>query len=425
MSKIAVSINNVSKMYKVYNKPIDKLKEVIWRGRRKFRKEFWALQNISVDISAGTTFGIVGQNGSGKSTLLQIIAGILRSNSGQLNTNGRISALLELGSGFNNEFTGRENVYMQGSIMGISRTEMDQKFQQIIDFADIGQFIDQPVKTYSSGMYVRLAFSVAINIDPDILIVDEALAVGDAMFQRRCYKWMEEFKKKGKTIIFVSHAISVVTELCDQAMLLDKGRVLQIGNPLEIVNAYNKLLSEKEIEYLNRLKQKDEGVDERLITPQTRNSTETRFGTGDAEIVDFYILNSAQEKVTILEHGEKYIFTFKSLFTNNLETPNMGVSIYTLTGVYLTGTSTNASHCPVSAARIGDIITARFELVMNLNPGKYTCEANIATHIENQRVFLDRRLDIATFSVVGKSTCFGLFDMEIKASVNYCKSGSD
>jgi len=413
MNNIAVSLIQVSKMYKVYHKPIDKLKEVLWRGRKKFRKEFWALRDISLDIPQGSTFGIIGQNGSGKSTLLQIIAGILRINGGKLKVNGRISALLELGSGFNNEFTGRENVYMQGSIMGLSRAEMDSKFQQIADFADIGQFIEQPVKTYSSGMYVRLAFAVAINVDPDILIVDEALAVGDAMFQRRCYKWMEEFKKKGKTIIFVSHAISVVTELCDHVVLLEKGQIIQTGSPREVVNSYNKLLAEKEIEYLKRMKQRVNTTDDRLNNSNIQTTAETRFGTGDAQIIAFNILNKKREEVTILEHGQKYIFSFKSQFKKDIPEPIFGVSIYTLTGIYLSGTSTNTTNCLVSQAESSDEFTANFELVMNLNPGKYTCEANIATFSSSQRIFLDRRLDIASFSVVGKSLAYGLFDMDI------------
>src|SRR3972149_3419828 len=224
---IAISVKNISKSYKMYPSQVARLKEVFHPFKKVYHRDFWALRDIDMEIPRGMALGIIGQNGCGKSTLLQIICNIIQPTTGTVKVNGRISALLELGAGFNKEFTGRENVFMQGAIMGIPRKEMEERFQRIAEFADIGNFIEQPVTTYSSGMYVRLAFACAINVDPDILIIDEALAVGDAMFQRRCYRRIEDFQKSGKTIFFVSHNVGTVTRICTQAMFIDKGKVVQ------------------------------------------------------------------------------------------------------------------------------------------------------------------------------------------------------
>ncbi len=239
--EIAISARNLGKCYAIYNTPKDKLKEVLCFGRRNYHRDFWALRDISFDIKRGETVGIIGRNGSGKSTLLQILCGTLAPTVGTVEIRGRVSALLELGSGFNPEFTGKENVYMNASILGLSKEEIDSKYQSIVDFADIGDFIDQPVKKYSSGMYVRLAFSVAINVEPDILVVDEALAVGDVFFQRKCYSRMHHIKANGATILFVSHSASTVIELCDRAVLLDAGEAILRGSPKLVVSRYHQL----------------------------------------------------------------------------------------------------------------------------------------------------------------------------------------
>lgn len=250
MNDIAIRVQNLGKCYQIYGAPRDRLKQfllprfqrAIGKQPIQYYREFWALKDVSFEIKKGETVGIIGRNGSGKSTLLQIICGTLSPTSGSVQTNGRIAALLELGSGFNPEFTGRENVYMNAAVLGLSKEEVDKRFDDIAAFADIGQFIEQPVKTYSSGMVVRLAFAVAINVDPEILIVDEALSVGDELFQRKCFSRIEAIKNNGATILFVSHSGSTIVELCDRAVLMDSGEKLAVGVPKQIVGRYQKLL---------------------------------------------------------------------------------------------------------------------------------------------------------------------------------------
>ncbi len=251
-NNIAIRVENLNKIYKMYRSPSERFKELLHPFKKKYHQEFQALRDINLDIKKGTTFGIIGQNGSGKSTLLQIITGIIRPTSGTVRVKGRISALLELGAGFHREFTGRENVFMQGMLMRMKREEIEKHFDEILSFADIGEFIDQPVKTYSSGMYARLAFATAINVNPDILIIDEILAVGDDTFQRRCHSKLEEFKNSGKTIIFVSHNLSEISKICNRAILLDRGNILDDGNPEDLVYAYNELSAEREKQYLQK-----------------------------------------------------------------------------------------------------------------------------------------------------------------------------
>jgi ABC-type polysaccharide/polyol phosphate transport system ATPase subunit len=251
-NNIAIRVENLNKIYKMYRSPSERFKELLHPFKKKYHQEFQALRDINLDIKKGTTFGIIGQNGSGKSTLLQIITGIIRPTSGTVRVKGRISALLELGAGFHREFTGRENVFMQGMLMRMKREEIEKHFDEILSFADIGEFIDQPVKTYSSGMYARLAFATAINVNPDILIIDEILAVGDDTFQRRCHSKLEEFRNSGKTIIFVSHNLSEISKICNRAILLDRGNILDDGNPEDLVYAYNELSAEREKQYLQK-----------------------------------------------------------------------------------------------------------------------------------------------------------------------------
>ncbi|MCP4664724.1 MAG: ABC transporter ATP-binding protein, partial [Deltaproteobacteria bacterium] len=239
---VSISVRHLGKCYNIYKNPQDKLKEVLSFGRRTFHREFWALRHVSLDVKKGETVGIVGRNGSGKSTLLQIICGTLAPTTGSVRIQGRVAALLELGSGFNPEFTGRENVFMNAAVLGLSTEEIHERYQSILDFADIGDFVEQPVKTYSSGMQVRLAFAVAVNVDPDILVVDEALAVGDEIFRRKCFSRIHEMKERGATILFVSHSAGAVIELCDRAYLLDRGEAILNGVPKTVISKYHQLI---------------------------------------------------------------------------------------------------------------------------------------------------------------------------------------
>lgn len=415
----AVSIENLSKSYKMYGSPVDRFKEFVHPLKKTYHRKFRALQDISFDIPKGTTFAIVGQNGSGKSTLLQIISGILRPTTGSVNVRGRISALLELGAGFHMEFTGRENVFMQGAIMGVSREEMEKHFDRIANFADIGNFLDQPVKTYSGGMYVRLAFATAINVNPDILIIDEVLAVGDDMFKRRCYRKLEEFQEQGKTILFVSHNLPTVTAICNRAVLLDKGKVVQVGTPKDVVDTYSKLLAEREIEYARR--QKDlttiNEAEQRLEEPSDSSQMECRYGTRDAVIKELTILDSQGKTTTVLKKGERYNFRVTVEFKKDITKPAIGVSILTLTGIEISGTSTMVAKYPMKPVEADTKIVAEFEQRVSLNPNSYSVNVSVAELSDGQRVFLDRRLNMMTFKVIGSSNSYGLTDLDTKIRV--------
>ncbi len=286
---IAISVRNLSKKYRLYETTKHRFKEALHPFRKKYHREFWSLKNVSFDVKRGETVGIIGQNGSGKSTLLQIICGTMAPTQGDVKLNGRVSALLELGAGFNPEFTGRENVYLNGSIMGMSRETIDDRFEDIASFADIGYFIDQPVKTYSSGMYVRLAFACAINVDPDILVIDEALSVGDAKFQHKCFNKFIEFQEAGKAILFVSHSTDAIVKHCEYAVLLDKGNVVEIGNPKFVTNYYLDL----------------------LFTGQVTGYTKTPI-----------LVEEGYNEFNIIHYGKKYYAILKSLGFVDFDRPN-------------------------------------------------------------------------------------------------------
>ena len=243
MSANAITVKDVTKVYRLYDKPIDRLKESLSLTHKSYHKDFYALNGLSFNVEKGQTVGIIGTNGSGKSTILKIITGVLTPTTGQVDVEGKISALLELGAGFNMDYTGIENIYMNGTMMGYSRKEMDEKLQDILDFADIGDFVYQPVKTYSSGMFVRLAFALNINVEPEILIVDEALSVGDVFFQAKCYRKMEEIKKRGTTILMVTHDMGSIIKYCDKVVLLNKGEFIAEGEPGHMVDLYKKILA--------------------------------------------------------------------------------------------------------------------------------------------------------------------------------------
>ncbi len=379
------------------------------RKRRLYYRDFWALRDINLEIPKGTTFGIIGQNGSGKSTLLQIITGILRPTAGTFKVEGRISALLELGAGFNAEFTGRENVYMQGSVMGISQKEMEERFDEIADFADIGDFIDQPAKTYSSGMYVRLAFATAINVEPDLLVIDEALAVGDDMFRRRCYGKLEEFQNQGKTIVFVSHSLSTVTNICSHAMLLDKGRIVETGKPKDVVNIYSKMSADREIEYARRLRGDADSVDnETQIKKSNQSESEFRYGTSEAEILDCRILNRDGEETTLIESGERYIIRIVTRFNKEVSDPIIGINIKTIDGVLVFGINTLKSGSPVGEVNSGDVVSVDFEVDLNLFRGSYILSAGVIEVASSSIIPLDRRWDLIVLKVIDKDNFWGL-----------------
>ncbi|MED0671852.1 ABC transporter ATP-binding protein [Aneurinibacillus aneurinilyticus] len=378
-SEALISVKDVSKMYQIYDRPQDRLKQSLWRKKR-FYREFWALQDVSFEIKKGETVGIIGRNGSGKSTLLQIIAGTLSSTTGEVSVNGRVAALLELGSGFNPEFTGRENIFLNGAILGINREEMNRRFQDIVEFADIGDFIDQPVKTYSSGMFVRLAFSVAVHSEPDILIVDEALSVGDALFQHKCMAKIKSMVKQGVTLLFVSHSPEAVRSLCEKGIWLQNGKVKMIDKAVNVSNSYlnevfleqNRLTVEQIVE---DRKNRTELVELTIPTEvEERNVIEeatTDISKSTAVTIDYIeIRNSKGIVVESLEQGEE--FSIQIQITPNIKIPNLsiGILINDEFGLELTGESIFNKYKQSLMAEPGKSIVVSFKSKMILRGGQ-------------------------------------------------------
>lgn len=414
-----IRLKEISKIYLIYAKPQHRLKEILvnglFRSNRIFHHDFWALKNINLEISAGEAVGIIGQNGSGKSTLLQIITGVLQPTSGVIQINGRISALLELGAGFNPEFTGRENVFINGQIMGFSHKEIENRIDDIIDFADIGEFFNQPVKTYSSGMYVRLAFATAITVDPDILIVDEALAVGDAMFQARCYRKMEKFKEEGKTIIFVSHDLQTIKSFCNRAILMDSGEIIHEGDPKHIVNIYTKMIATRDQEYFQSHQNKSKDIDIRVKNSKQRyksNDESYHYGTKAAEINKIDLLNKEDIATTVFETGGVMKVRVRAHFKKDMTDPVMGMGIRTTKGIELCGTNTWIANYPTGYIRAGEDIYIEYEHRIILNPGYYVLSVSVAELAYNNLIFLDRRVDCALFKIIGNEKYGGLVDMK-------------
>jgi len=406
---VAVSVRNVSKRYLLYNKPQDRLKQSLFaRFGKNYAREFWALHNISFDVRCGETLGIIGQNGSGKSTLLQIIAGTLQPTSGTVEKHARVAALLELGAGFNPEFTGRENVFLNGAILGIPESEMRERFDEIADFAQIGDFIDQPVKTYSSGMYVRLAFAVAVCVDPDILIVDEALSVGDTLFASRSYRRMEKMRDSGKTVILVSHDIYTVQSFCSRALLLDRGEILKVGEAKPVVNRYIELTTTREREYVEWLEGKGTGQAPKPpasqpdpISDQQTINEEFRFGTREAEIIDYYLLDENGKQTVVWETGKMGSVVVVVRFHKRVERPVVGFVVNTPTGVNVCGTNSWYANNEPGMQLPGTVLKTEFRQSLWLNPGTYILNIAVTDKGLDSLVRLDNRMDVMSFRIIG------------------------
>ena len=433
---IAISVSGLSKRYEIYATARDRLKQfIIPRLQRlagdtakQYFDEFWALQHISFEVRKGETVGIIGCNGSGKSTLLQMICGTLSPTHGTIRINGRIAALLELGSGFNPEFSGRENIYMNCTVLGLSRDEIDQRFDSIAEFADIGVFIEQPVKTYSSGMAVRLAFAVAINVDPDILIVDEALSMGDELFQRKCFSRIEAIRASGSTILFVSHSATQIIELCDRAILLDAGEILACGLPKKIVGSYQKLLyapMEKRQALRNRICQAvgsnitQSSIEPRessaLVTstpeqlesfdPNLKPSSTIEFESHGAYISTPVILTLDGERVNNLVRGNTYRYAYTVKFSNRAINVRFSMLIKTVIGVELGGAeSARAPRSSLAGVDPGSSYQVEFRFFCALNPGVYFMNAGVIGSVDNSATYLHRVVDIALFRVLPETT---------------------
>ena len=380
MSSTAVEFSRVSKSYSIYAAPGDRLKELATFNRRRFHEDYWALRDVSFEVNRGETFCVVGENGCGKSTLLQICAGVLEPTSGAISVNGRVAALLELGSGFNPEFSGRDNVYLNGAILGFSNKEMDRRFDEIAAFAEIGEFIHQPVKTYSSGMVVRLAFSVAIHVDPEILLVDEALAVGDVYFRQRCMRKVHELRSRGVTILFVSHSTGDIKALGDRAVWLDHGKVRAIGKADNVVMQYLAAMVDKDARYLahDALAHPHANAAPEEIE-ETIPNIDHRFGDGRAEILGISVRDAAGARLASLQSNTTIVVRVSFRAKSNLDRPICGFMFRNHLGVDFAGTNTTREGGPLPPMAAGERCTVDFHLDLPaLYPSSFSFSPAIA-----------------------------------------------
>lgn len=433
----AIKVENVTKIYKLYDKPMDRLKESLGMSKKVQCREHYALNDVSFDVKRGETVGIIGTNGSGKSTILKIITGVLNPTAGNVMVNGRISALLELGAGFNQEFTGIENVYLNGTMNGFTTEEIDARLDSILQFADIGDFVKQPVKTYSSGMFVRLAFAVAINIDPEILIVDEALSVGDVFFQSKCYHKFEEFKKMGKTILIVSHDLSSIAKYCDKVVFLNQGVKMDEGDPKYIIDQYKKALvkqlggvsvddfdadaSEDETDGIRQETLSfDQTMDHNLWKSSLRlNPKVNEYGNGAGEIVDFAILDDAGKITDIINKGSEFTIRMKLRYHTHLEHPIAAFTIKDLKGTDLCGTNTMYEKNDIRNVEDGDEVVVTFTQRMDLQGGEYLLSLGTTGYVDGEYTVYQRLYDVCNMTVFSDKNTVGFYDMNSVVKIEY------
>jgi ABC-type polysaccharide/polyol phosphate transport system ATPase subunit len=398
---IAISVRNLTKTYRIFGHPGDRIKQAMTFGLRKYHKEFTALKDVSFDIKKGETVCIIGRNGSGKSTLLQLICGILKPTSGSVRVNGRVSALLELGAGFNPEFTGRENVYFQGALMGLDKETMDARFDDIAAFADIGEFIEQPVRMYSSGMFVRLAFSVAIHVDPEILAVDEALAVGDSAFQAKCLRRINSIRNSGGAILIVTHSAEQVAHFCDRAILLDNGNIITYSGAAETLRLYyNRLKISSQEKVTIRTKGRDQ-TDAGFQRHPLYNPQEIRLGDNSASIVGFELLQNGLVNPPEFLSGLLTELRLHIRFHVDIQNPIYGLQIKNAGGVIVFSTNTlNVLLNPnVDSQMAGDEPSICFTFNPFLDAGNYLISVGISSETPSGIVPNDRRYDSIVFCI--------------------------
>ena len=433
--QLAISAKQITKVYKLYDRSSDRLREALGLSRKKLHKEHFALKGVDLSIYKGETVGIIGTNGSGKSTILKIITGVLNPTAGELKVNGRISALLELGAGFNMEYNGIENIYLNGTMMGFSEKEIEERLESILEFADIGDFVYQPCKTYSSGMFVRLAFAVAINIEPEILIVDEALSVGDVFFQAKCYHKFEEFKKMGKTILFVSHDLSSIAKYCDRVVLLNKGVKLGEGLPKEMIDTYKQVLvgqypipEEEESllqdEEINQLaaKSADEGKKTADVKKEKTEGKPTaevlginekalEYGTKDGEIVEFYVTDKKGTKTSAIIKGEECTLYLKVKFHSDVPAPIFAFTIKDKHGTDITGTNSMVEKAFLEPVKKGDVKEITFTQKLDLQGGEYLLSLGVTGYEGDTFQVYHRLYDVLSLTVVSEKNTVGYYDM--------------
>ena len=440
MSEYAIQVKNVSKMYKLYDRNRDRIMDAFGLSKAPRYHEHYALHDLNFSVKKGETVGIIGTNGAGKSTILKIITGVLNPTDGEVDINGRISALLELGAGFNMEYTGIENIYLNGTMIGFSREEIDKKLDDILKFADIGDFVYQPVKTYSSGMFVRLAFAVAINIDPEILIVDEALSVGDVFFQAKCYKKFEDFKKLGKTILFVSHDLGSVAKYCDRVVLLNKGAKIAEGNPKQMIGMYKKLLvNQLELdERTQEMVMEDEQEHNRINSPVFDNTSDKvelwknqykinpaldEYGNGKAHIIDFAVRDEEGTITSSIEKGTRFSILSEVKFEDTVQNPIFTYTFKNIQGTAITGTNTMYEKQEIDVANAGDVYLCEFNQEMNLQGGEYLLSISCTGYRDGDFTVYHRLYDLINISVVSDKNTVGFYDMNSKVKITKVEKG--
>jgi lipopolysaccharide transport system ATP-binding protein len=442
-SEPAIRLCGVGKTYSIYERPHHRLLAMLTGSRwRTWHRDFHALSHVDLEVTRGETLGVIGRNGSGKSTLLQIVSGILAPTTGTVETRGRIAALLELGAGFNPEFTGRENVFLNGTVLGLTRDEIEARFDAIVEFAGVGDFIDQPVKTFSSGMFIRLAFAVAINVEPEILIIDEALAVGDEAFQRKCYARIQRIRENGATVLFVSHSAGTVAELCDRVALLDAGELLAIGPPKPVVSRYHKLLyapaaEAPAIRAALREERDRDGIATSVSTPPTPASESReaeredgffdpslvpgslRYAPQGAQIGDARIETEDGRRVNVLRAGHRYVYAYRVRFERAAALVRFGMMIRTVSGLELGGAASATHGRGLDLVEDGTEANVSFAFRCLLAPGTYFLNAGVLGRLDGDEVFLDRVVDASMFRVLPDEArlATALVDFEVEPRV--------
>jgi len=423
---VAVDIRSVFKRYRIYHEKIPSLKNTILRRKRTTFEEFLALDDVSFTVDHGQTLGIIGPNGSGKSTLLKLMAKILQPTSGEVIVNGSLSALLELGAGFHPDLTGRENVYINAAILGMRKRDVDKKMDEIIEFSELAKFIDTPVKNYSSGMYMRLGFSVAINVNPDILLVDEVLAVGDQAFQAKCYKVIYDFMKRGKTIIIVSHDLDTISDLCSNVVFIKDGKVEDMGKPLNIVTKYRayieelekkRIIEQQSIErkkifktVIERNRKIVDGEEiAKLADSSVSGETIKRFGSGDAEIQNIKLLDSKDREIDFCKYGDNVKIVYEVLFKKRIEEPVFGIRIKDFRGNIVYGTNTRLNNIKTGIFKKGDLIKVIFNQKVPLIGGEYLISSAVA--YKDNMTYCDWVNDMFAVNVISRKIAEGIADL--------------
>lgn len=422
-----ISVNNVSKIYKLYDSPMDRFKEAIHPFHKLYSKPFYALKNVSFEIAKGETVGIIGTNGSGKSTILKIITGVIQPSEGSIDVQGKISALLELGAGFDMDYSGVENIYMNGAVLGFSREEMEKKKDEILEFADIGSFVYQPVKTYSSGMLVRLAFALAINVEPEILIIDEALAVGDAFFQAKCFDKLESIKASGTTILFVSHDIVSVKKLCSRAIWLEKGNLREIGEAKSVCEKYLSMQIEEQNREKKQLVEKMvlENTVKKEVVKSNKTSSFKRIdmsnavgesGTKSGEIISFYIRDEQGNDVTVLQTGEIYFFGLLTRFYDNVDNVLFGFEMENTKGTKLFSVNNFLTDEVLPHVNAGEIYEVSFEVKLpRICATEYLVSPSLAAGSQDNHIVLHRIHNYMKIDVDNQGYNLSLIELDTKA----------